>query len=691
MTPILAFVLLFGAFILNSPEVNLVKGVSGNVLREAHISSPLRVVPEAEEELTRKHSSPAHTNVSTARQHFNLNAASIGKISEQNTSFPGDVPVQSVLVQTNTSAGISVSTGKDDVILQRSASDVSRLFGLMTRRKRDLTLSDLSDLLLLIAPEYRLVIHVHNMEASSNLSIDSTIRRLKNALAVELPWPIQDIHVEKINFADSKIEFYFVDNYGQLVPVKDLITADLLSRLSSHVPDLGLRQVSGEEPINLALTVHSEPFWTKPYFPYAVAGASVTVVLTIALLIYCCCCRNGKDKEILDEEVCVGHAIYYPSLKPELAEPTPVQPESPIPIYTASGITTPVPAQPVRIKTKGLLERRGSNASLTLDLNPASDLGRWEGTPPKESTALEYLMSAGNRLSRRDLRNAVKHTKILYEEFWEIPMNHTEKVSVAGSGMKNRYKTIIPNEHSRVILPDIDCDPLNSYINANYIKGYEGESRAYIATQGPMAHTVVDFWRMIWFEKCPIIVMITKLKEKSKPKCENYLPERWGVYGDVEVVIEKIICKKGFIVRHITLRCNGESQTVLHYWYTAWPDHKPPDSPHMLLDLIKEVELRRYQPNDFYPRGPVCVHCSAGIGRTGCFIAISIGIRQLREEHSVDALGIVCAMRIDRGGMIQTHEQYDFVHQALAAYERELGEPSVQSITALTTESVTTP
>ncbi|KAH9499955.1 hypothetical protein Btru_076005 [Bulinus truncatus] len=532
---------------------------------------------------------------------------------------------------------------------------------------------------------------VHNVEASSNRSVDSTISRLELALSSELPWPVTDIHVDRINFADSRIEFYFEGGLGRRVPVKDLITADLLSRLSKHVPDLGLVQVSGEQQRNLAITNRPEPFWTKTYFPYTVAGVSVALVLTVVLTVYLCCCRNGKKKDIIDEEIITAHSIFYPALKPELAEPTPVQPESPVPIFTAAGVSTPVPAQPIRIKAKGLLERRGSNASLTLDLNPTSDLGRWEGTPPKESTALEYLMSAGNRLSRRDLRNAVKHTKILYEEFWEIPMNHTEKVSVAGSGMKNRYKTIIPNEHSRVLLPDIDNDPLNSYINANYIRGYEGESKAYIATQGPMAHTVMDFWRMIWFEQCPIIVMITKLKEKSKSKCENYLPERWGVYGDVEAVIDKIVYKRGYVVRHITLRFNGECHSVLHYWYTAWPDHKPPDSPHMLLDLIKEVELRRYHPYELSPRGPVCVHCSAGIGRTGCFIAISIGIRQLREEHSVDALGIVCAMRMDRGGMIQTHEQYDFVHQALAAYERELGEPSVQSITALTTECVTTP
>uniref|UniRef100_A0A2C9LCS8 protein-tyrosine-phosphatase n=1 Tax=Biomphalaria glabrata TaxID=6526 RepID=A0A2C9LCS8_BIOGL len=427
-------------------------------------------------------------------------------------------------------------------------------------------------------------------------------------------------------FADGIIEFYFENPLGQRVPVQDLITDDLLTRLGKHVPDLGLVEVSGEK--NLAIKQHYEPFWTKTFFPYTVAGVSVVIVLTVVLIVYLCCCRDGKKKEFSDEEIVVGHSIYYPALKPELTIPTPVQPDSPVPIFTAAGVSTPVPAQPVRIKAKGLLERRGSNASLTLDLNPTSDLGRWEGTPPKESTALEYLMSAGNRLSRRDLRNAVKYTKILYEEFWEIPMNHTEKVSVAGSGTKNRYKTIIPNEHSRVLLPDIDNDPLNSYINANYIRKY---------------HFCVYFMNHV------------------------------------------------LTVHFDKFQYNGESQTVLHYWYTAWPDHKPPDSPHMLLDLVKEVELRRYQPNDLAPRGPVCVHCSAGIGRTGCFIAISIGIRQLREEHSVDALGIVCAMRIDRGGMIQTHEQYDFVHQALAAYERELGEPSVQSITALTTECVTTP
>lgn len=349
-----------------------------------------------------------------------------------------------------------------------------------------------------------------------------------------------------------------------------------------------------------------------------------------------------------------------------------VQPES-SPVYVVKRCVTPLPAQtPVQMRSEGLLKRRGSSASLTLDLNPSPELPRWEGTPPKESSGLEYLMSAGNRLSRRDLRNAVKNVKSVYEEFWEIPTNHPEKVYVAGSGTKNRYKTMIPNEHSRVILPNYEGDSLSSYINANYIRGYEVEACAYIATQGPMAHTIVDFWRMVWHEKSPIIVMITKLKEKNQSKCENYLPEKIGGYGDIEVTVDKVAQRPGYLMHFLTLRCKGEAHKVVHYWYTAWPDHKPPDSPKMILDLVREVELRRYKDDGVTPKGPITVHCSAGIGRTGCFIAISIGIRQLREEHSVDVLGIVCSMRMDRGGMIQTHEQYEFIHQALCEYEKML-------------------
>ncbi|XP_025087160.1 receptor-type tyrosine-protein phosphatase R-like isoform X2 [Pomacea canaliculata] len=549
--------------------------------------------------------------------------------------------------------------------------------------------------------KYGIVVMLGESVRNPNRSIDSVLKELKNAFAHVLNWSVSDIHVEKINFRGNIIELSFLqsENFGNTafkwrVPAQDILSfPGLLEKLQEDLPGLSIRHVTHDNGIILA--VYDAPFWMQPYFPYVVAGGCIFIIFIIGIMFFVCFSHYTKAS-LEHEDKLDGfrgklhyqtqQQVLFPAVAPDTCPPLAVQPCS-APLFVPVGFATAhVPAQPMRIRGKGLLERRGSNASLTLDLNPSPEMGRWDGTPPKESTALEYLMSAGNRLSRRDLRNAVKNTKILYEEFWEIPMNHPEKVTVAGSGTKNRYKTIIPNEHSRVILPNTDDDPLSSYINANFIRGYEGEQKAYIATQGPMAHTIVDFWNMVWSQGCPIIVMITKLKEKNKPKCENYLPDHRGLYGDVEVTIVKIIQKKGYVVRHIQMKCRGETRLLLHYWYTTWPDHKPPDSPSMLLELVNEVELRRFKQDSVTPQGPVVVHCSAGIGRTGCFVAISIGIRQLREEHSVDILGIVCCMRQDRGGMIQTHEQYDFVHQALSEYEHTLGEPSIQSLTALTSE-----
>uniref|UniRef100_A0A3B3QL99 protein-tyrosine-phosphatase n=1 Tax=Paramormyrops kingsleyae TaxID=1676925 RepID=A0A3B3QL99_9TELE len=96
-----------------------------------------------------------------------------------------------------------------------------------------------------------------------------------------------------------------------------------------------------------------------------------------------------------------------------------------------------------------------------------------------------------------------------------------KEVDIPTHGTKNRYRTILPNPHSRVILKTKNAnDPLSSYINANYIRGFLGFERAYIATQGPMINTVNDFWQMAWQESCPVIVMITKLKEKNEV-CEG--------------------------------------------------------------------------------------------------------------------------------------------------------------------------
>ncbi|XP_075546987.1 tyrosine-protein phosphatase non-receptor type 7-like isoform X4 [Dermacentor variabilis] len=287
---------------------------------------------------------------------------------------------------------------------------------------------------------------------------------------------------------------------------------------------------------------------------------------------------------------------------------------------------------------------RGSNASLTLDLNKASQNGRISPNGGKDRCQDPYLRRASRRLTRAQLQACLSNVAALHSEFWDIPMNHPERAEIAGCGAKNRYRSILPNEHSRVRLRR-GVEEEEEYINANYLSGYRGKPHAYIATQGPLAHTVADFWAMVWQERAPAIVMITNLVEDAKVKCERYLPEVRGTYGPFTVEVVRTLARDGYTLRELTLQKSGEDRVrqVQHLWYTAWPDHRAPASPNQLLSLALEVEqLQARCP------GPIVVHCSAGIGRTGCFVASSIGIRQLREENSVDVLATVCALRRDR-------------------------------------------
>ncbi|XP_076686581.1 tyrosine-protein phosphatase non-receptor type 5 isoform X3 [Andrena cerasifolii] len=322
--------------------------------------------------------------------------------------------------------------------------------------------------------------------------------------------------------------------------------------------------------------------------------------------------------------------------------------------------------EPIRIKAKGLLERRGSSASLTIELAPPPESPPHIVTPTRECTAEEFLLSAGNVLSKSQLKKAISDPASLHKEFWEVPLNLPEKLDICGSGVKNRYCSVLPNPQSRVILPCSSDDPLSSYINANYIRGYDGEDARYIATQGPLAHTVADFWEMVWAEKVPAVVMMTKLHEAAKTKCEPYFPLDMNSRvqaGPFTIVVTSIDTRDGYTVRDLELRHEAERRQVQHYWYDSWPDHAVPQAADTLVSLAAEINSLP---------GPVVVHCSAGIGRTGCFIALATGMIQLLRDGNVDVLGILCQMRYDRGGMVQTSEQYEFVHRALCLYEQTL-------------------
>ncbi|KAI1889868.1 hypothetical protein AGOR_G00167350 [Albula goreensis] len=328
------------------------------------------------------------------------------------------------------------------------------------------------------------------------------------------------------------------------------------------------------------------------------------------------------------------------------------------------------------VKPVGLQERRGSNVSLTLDMcTPGSTEPYAAMLSPREQSAQEYLQTASNVLTAPQLHSRALDDAALQAEFYETPMNFVDpkEYNFPGVVRKNRYKTILPNAHSRVCLKAVDEeDFLSTYINANYMRGYEGEEKVYIATQGPTVNTVTDFWRMVWQERSSIIVMITNIEEKNE-KCTEYWPEYTVSYEGIEITVDQVIESDDYSLRIFTVKCEGEERKLRQYWYTSWPDQKTPDKAPPLLELVLEVEEVRLQAPP--SSGPVIVHCSAGIGRTGCFIATTILCKQLKKEGVVDILKTTCQLRLDRGGMIQTAEQYQFVHHVLSLYDRQLSCP----------------
>ncbi|XP_036813945.1 receptor-type tyrosine-protein phosphatase delta isoform X26 [Oncorhynchus mykiss] len=227
---------------------------------------------------------------------------------------------------------------------------------------------------------------------------------------------------------------------------------------------------------------------------------------------------------------------------------------------------------------------------------------------------------------------------------------------------KNRYANVIAYDHSRVLLSAIDGIPGSDYINSNYIDGYRKQN-AYIATQGSLPETFGDFWRMIWEQRSANIVMMTKLEERSRVKCDQYWPTRGTeTYGLIQVTLLDTVELATYCVRTFALYKNGSSEKreVRQFQFTAWPDHGVPEHPTPFLAFLRRVKA--CNPPD---AGPMVVHCSAGVGRTGCFIVIDAMLERIKHEKTVDIYGHVTLMRAQRNYMVQTEDQYVFIHDAL--------------------------
>uniref|UniRef100_A0A3Q3N708 protein-tyrosine-phosphatase n=1 Tax=Mastacembelus armatus TaxID=205130 RepID=A0A3Q3N708_9TELE len=262
-----------------------------------------------------------------------------------------------------------------------------------------------------------------------------------------------------------------------------------------------------------------------------------------------------------------------------------------------------------------------------------------------------------------------------YESFFEGQSAPWDSAKKDENRMKNRYGNIIAYDHSRVRLQPQDGDGGSDYINANFVDGYHRPNH-YIATQGPMQETVYDFWRMVWQENTAAIVMVTNLVEVGPAcpsihlvghcgdgvKCCKYWPDDTEIYGDMKVTLIETQLLSEYVIRTFAVEKRGiaEIREIRQFHFTGWPDHGVPLHATGLLGFIRCVKAKT-PPT----AGPTVIHCSAGAGRTGCFIVIDIMLDMAEREGVVDIYNCVRELRARRVNMVQTEEQYVFIHDAI--------------------------
>ncbi|KAI9555380.1 hypothetical protein GHT06_017895 [Daphnia sinensis] len=235
--------------------------------------------------------------------------------------------------------------------------------------------------------------------------------------------------------------------------------------------------------------------------------------------------------------------------------------------------------------------------------------------------------------------------------------------------IKNRYINILPYEHTRVPLSLLPNSPDSDYINASYVLGFNGP-KEYIATQGPKTCTIGDFWRMIWEQNVHIIIMVTGLEERGKPKCDRYWPED----AETPLVCDSLSISQldemdfeNYTVRSLEIKLSEKSRTVKQAYLKGWPDFGVPECPEI---LIRFVEVIRILVNETPSSSnqPIVVHCSAGVGRTGTFIAVDWLMQAARVQKEIDIFSTVLRMRECRINMVQSEEQYEYVYRCMSHF-----------------------
>ncbi|KAF5922297.1 hypothetical protein HPG69_006899 [Diceros bicornis minor] len=296
---------------------------------------------------------------------------------------------------------------------------------------------------------------------------------------------------------------------------------------------------------------------------------------------------------------------------------------------------------------------------------------------------LEYYLYGDTEL---DVSSLEKHLQTLHgtathldkigleEEFRKLTnvriMKENMRTGNLPANMKKaRVIQIIPYDFNRVILSMKRGQEYTDYINASFIDGYR-QKDYFIATQGPLAHTVEDFWRMVWEWKCHTIVMLTEVQEREQDKCYQYWPTEGSVtHGEITIEIKSDTLSEAISVRDFLVtfsqqplaRQEEQTRVVRQFHFHGWPEIGIPAEGKGMIDLIAAVQKQQQQTGNH----PITVHCSAGAGRTGTFIALSNILERVKAEGLLDVFQAVKSLRLQRPHMVQTLEQYEFCYKVV--------------------------
>ncbi|KAM9752042.1 tyrosine-protein phosphatase non-receptor type 11b isoform 2-T2 [Menidia menidia] len=311
----------------------------------------------------------------------------------------------------------------------------------------------------------------------------------------------------------------------------------------------------------------------------------------------------------------------------------------------------------------------------------------WDGNLPFNATRI----NAANIENRVQELNKVadsseKPKQGFWEEFEVLQQQECKLLYPRKEGQKpenkskNRYKNILPFDTTRVVIRETDSDvPGSDYINANYIRSmlederHMEEGKVFIATQGCLQNTVIDFWKMVYQENTHVIVMTTKEMERGRNKCVRYWPDLHGTKEFGKVLVRNVDEQpaQDYILRKLEVTRLDRKEPpryIWHYQYLSWPDHGVPNEPGGVLWFLEAVNRSQSYIKE---AGPIVVHCSAGIGRTGTIIVIDILIDIINRQGlhcDIDIPKTIQRVRQQRSGMVQTEAQYKFIYMAVQQY-----------------------